>query len=182
MSASPAYVDALNKFIEKLPGATEKMGSFIESMGTFFDGLTKDLRIDSISAKLDGVDLKDYRAEGYATRQAAATPELVPFYAEEYHQIAGNLNFDADTAAKQSERYQVSLYRLETVFDILREKAGSGLAQNLVQPFETLTNTILVSFPKIEPTVNNVLSVLGDIANVVGSAINGTIGWVYPID
>ncbi|AIR59117.1 hypothetical protein LH23_00125 [Cedecea neteri] len=154
------------------------MGSFIESLGTFFDGLTKDLRIDSISAKLDGVNLKDYRAEGYATRQAAATPELVPFYAEEYHQIAGNLNFDADTAAKQSERYQVSLYRLETVFDILREKAGSGLAQNLAQPFETLTNTILVSFPKIEPTVNSILSVLGGIANVVGSAINGTIGWV----
>ncbi|WP_395490366.1 hypothetical protein ACG1VR_05065 [Cedecea davisae] len=181
MSDSTQPFDSLGKLIEKLPGVGAKITSAIEKVADFFDGLTSDLKADSILAKAQGIDLKQFRAQSYATQQAGATAELKPFYAEEYQQLSGGLNFDADAAAKQSEHYQASLYRLETVFDVLREKAGAGLAEKLAAPFDTLTNTILVSFPKIEPTFNQVIAVVGDVANVVGSAINGTIGWITQI-
>lgn len=176
-----ATSDVLGSAVSHIPAAAGVVESLVGKVIGFTTGVASKLESDYQTSRQKGVSLEVYRANEYAAEQSAGQPEQNQAFVQEYHGLTKSLNFDNTAAAENAGRYMTSLRKAETVVEILREKAGAGLAAELTGPIDKLTETLVVSFGKIEPTFKRIISVAGDVASVVGNAFSGLISGVAEI-
>lgn len=176
-----AASDVLGGAVAHIPAAAGVAESFVEQIFGFTRSVASKLESDFHSSQQQGVGLEALKASEYASRQSGGDVERQAVFTQEYQGLTAALNFDNATAAQSAGQYMTSLRKAETVIDILREKAGAGLAAELAGPIDKFTDTLLASFPKIEPTFDSIIATAGDAFGIVGDAISGVIGAITKI-
>ncbi|WP_435945884.1 hypothetical protein [Dryocola sp. BD586] len=173
--------DSVLKVIDSLPGVMEGPLNIAAKLLSFTTTVATKLENDYRSAQSSGSSVTEYRAQKYAAQQAGGDQSRQAEFANEYQSMNLALNFDDDTAAQQSSQFMTSFRKITTVVDLLRDKAGAGLAAGLTLPLESVTNTILTNFPTIEQTFDQIIGGITQFGAVFANVINGTIGWITAI-
>ncbi|EFN4675112.1 TPA: transglycosylase SLT domain-containing protein [Escherichia coli] len=112
-----------------------------------------------------------YRAKQYAQMLGIDENTLMAMrrgmgqLSSEYALTAKRIGFNAESAAKQSNKFMTSMRGLTSLFGIMRDKIGSNLAGGLAGSLDSLRRRILDNFPKIEETLTKVVKGVIWLAN-----------------
>ncbi|MFN1150070.1 hypothetical protein [Serratia liquefaciens] len=136
-----------------------------------------------------------YRAKQYAQMLGIDENTLMAMrrglgqFSSEYALTAKKIGFNADVAAKQSNRFMTSMRDLTMTLGQARDKIGSNLAGGLAGSIDSLRKQLLDNWPKIEAVLMKVIKGIlwaGDAITRVlwrtGQAIGDVITWFKKLD
>ncbi|HGI5912208.1 TPA: transglycosylase SLT domain-containing protein [Yersinia enterocolitica] len=187
-------LESLARFIRNSPGAE----GFLNRLGIQTRSANGNMRDTSaiftgLSAKLSSMPY--YRANQYAQMLGIDENTLMAMrkglggFGSEYALTAKKIGFNADTAAKQSNRFMTSMRNLTMTLGQARDKIGANLANGLAGDIDSLRKQLLDNWPKIEAVLMKVIKGVlwaGDAVTRVlwrtGQAVGDVINWFKKLD
>ncbi|MFO3907777.1 hypothetical protein AAHD62_25295 [Enterobacter hormaechei] len=160
--AAQNSLESLARFMRSNPGAE----GFLNRLGVQTRDASGQMR--DMSAIFTGVgqrlsSMPYYRANQYAQMLGIDENTLMAMrrgmsgFTAEYQSMMHKTGFDADKAAKQSNKFMTSMRNFVSLLGILRDKVGSNLAGGLSGTLNNLSKQMLENWPKIENVVTKVV-------------------------
>ncbi|RXA96955.1 transglycosylase SLT domain-containing protein [Yersinia sp. 2105 StPb PI] len=193
-ASAQGSLESLARFIRNSPGAE----GFLNRLGIQTRSANGNMRDTSaiftgLSAKLSSMPY--YRANQYAQMLGIDENTLMAMrkglggFGSEYALTAKKIGFNADTAAKQSNRFMTSMRNLTMTLGQARDKIGANLANGLAGDIDVLRKQLLDNWPKIEAVLMKVIKGIlwaGDAVTRVlwrtGQAIDDVMSWFKKLD
>ncbi|MCW6600807.1 lytic transglycosylase domain-containing protein [Yersinia ruckeri] len=193
-ASAQGSLESLARFIRNSPGAE----GFLNRLGIQTRSANGSMRDTSaiftgLSAKLSSMPY--YRANQYAQMLGIDENTLMAMrkglgqFSSEYALTAKKIGFNAEVAAKQSNRFMTSMRDLSMTLGQARDKIGSNLADGLAGDIDSLRKQLLDNWPKIEAVLMKVIKGIlwaGDAVSRVlwrtGQAVGGVINWFKKLD
>ncbi len=193
-ASAQGSLESLARFIRNSPGAE----GFLNRLGIQTRSANGNMRDTSaiftgLSAKLSSMPY--YRANQYAQMLGIDENTLMAMrkglggFGSEYALTAKKIGFNADTAAKQSNRFMTSMRNLTMTLGQARDKIGANLANGLAGDIDALRKQLLDNWPKIEAVLMKVIKGIlwaGDAVTRVlwrtGQAVGDVINWFKKLD
>ncbi len=193
-ASAQGSLESLARFIRNSPGAE----GFLNRLGIQTRSVNGSMRDTSaiftgLSAKLSSMPY--YRANQYAQMLGIDENTLMAMrkglgqFSSEYALIAKKIGFNAEVAAKQSNRFMTSMRDLSMTLGQARDKIGSNLADGLAGDIDSLRKQLLDNWPKIEAVLMKVIKGVlwaGDAVTRVlwrtGQAVGDVINWFKKLD
>ncbi|UYF54584.1 lytic transglycosylase [Citrobacter amalonaticus] len=194
VDAARSSLESLSRFVRNNPGAE----GFLNRLGVQTRDASGNMR--DMAAIFTGVGQKlssmpYYRANQYAQMLGIDENTLMAMrrgvggFSGQYSAMAKAIGFNADEAARSSNKFMTSLREFGAMAGMARDKIGSNLAGGLAGSLDTLRRHILDNFPRIEQTLTKAIKgilVLGDIiGRLFFRLIEGTsslITWWQSLD
>ncbi|WP_407220950.1 lytic transglycosylase [Enterobacter sp. CPE_E1214] len=194
VDAARTSLESLSRFVRNNPGAE----GFLNRLGVQTRDASGNMR--DMAAIFTGVGQKlssmpYYRANQYAQMLGIDENTLMAMrrgvggFSGQYSSMAKAIGFNADEAARSSNKFMTSLREFGAMAGMARDKIGSNLAGGLAGSLDTLRRHILDNFPRIEQTLTKAIKgilVLGDIiGRLFFRLIEGTsslINWWQSLD
>ncbi|WP_145498549.1 lytic transglycosylase domain-containing protein [Yersinia bercovieri] len=193
-ASAQGSLESLARFIRNSPGAE----GFLNRLGIQTRSANGSMRDTSaiftgLGAKLSSMPY--YRANQYAQMLGIDENTLMAMrkglggFGSEYALTAKKIGFNADTAAKQSNRFMTSMRNLTMTLGQARDKIGANLANGLAGDIDSLRKQLLDNWPKIETVLMKVIKGIlwaGDAVSRVlwrtGQAVGDVINWFKKLD
>lgn len=193
-ASAQGSLESLARFIRNSPGAE----GFLNRLGIQTRSANGSMRDTSaiftgLGAKLSSMPY--YRANQYAQMLGIDENTLMAMrkglggFGSEYALTAKKIGFNADTAAKQSNRFMTSMRNLTMTLGQVRDKIGANLANGLAGDIDALRKQLLDNWPKIEAVLMKVIKGIlwaGDAVSRVlwrtGQAVGDVINWFKKLD
>lgn len=192
--AARGSLESLSRFVRNNPGAE----GFLNRLGV----QTRDARgnMRDMAAIFTGVGQKlssmpYYRANQYAQMLGIDENTLMAMrrgvggFSGQYSAMAKAIGFNADEAARSSNKFMTSLREFGAMAGMARDKIGSNLAGGLAGSLDTLRRHILDNFPRIEQTLTKAIKGILALGDIIGRLffrlIEGTsslITWWQSLD
>lgn len=136
-----------------------------------------------------------YRANQYAQMLGIDENTLMAMrrgvggFSGQYSAMSKAIGFNADEAARSSNKFMTSLREFGAMAGMARDKIGSNLAGGLAGSLDTLRRHILDNFPRIEQTLTKAIKGILALGDIIGRLffrlIEGTsslITWWQSLD
>ncbi|CNF48661.1 lytic transglycosylase domain-containing protein [Yersinia mollaretii] len=193
-ASAQGSLESLARFIRNSPGAE----GFLNRLGIQTRSANGSMRDTSaiftgLSSKLSSMPY--YRANQYAQMLGIDENTLMAMrqglgqFSTEYALTAKKIGFNAEVAAKQSNRFMTSMRDLSMTLGQARDKIGSNLADGLAGDIDSLRKQLLDNWPKIEAVLMKVIRGIlwaGDAVSRVlwrtGQAVGDVINWFKKLD
>ncbi|MFQ0831045.1 lytic transglycosylase domain-containing protein [Serratia fonticola] len=193
-AAAQNSLESLARFMRSSPGAE----GFINRLGVQTRGANGQMRDTSAIFTALGDKLSKmptYRANQYAQMLGIDENTLLAMrrgfgqFGSEYAMTAKKIGFNADIAAKQSNRFMTSMSALTMTLGQARDKIGSNLAGGLAGGLDSLRKQLLDNWPKIEAVMMKIIKgilwmaeVFGRMAWRASQAVSQVIDWWKKLD
>lgn len=194
VDAARGSLESLSRFVRNNPGAegflnrlgvqTRDASGNMRDMATIFTG---------VGQKLSSMPY--YRANQYAQMLGIDENTLMAMrrgvggFSGQYSAMAKAIGFNADEAARSSNKFMTSLREFGAMAGMARDKIGSNLAGGLAGSLDTLRRHILDNFPRIEQTLTKAIKGILALGDIIGRLffrlIEGTsdlITWWQSLD
>ncbi|MCC8232178.1 transglycosylase SLT domain-containing protein [Enterobacter mori] len=194
VDAARTSLESLSRFVRNNPGAegflnrlgvqTRDASGNMRDMATIFTG---------VGQKLSAMPY--YRANQYAQMLGIDENTLMAMrrgvggFSGQYSAMAKAIGFNADEAARSSNKFMTSLREFGAMAGMARDKIGSNLAGGLAGSLDTLRRHILDNFPRIEQTLTKAIKGILALGDIIGRLffrlIEGTsslITWWQSLD
>lgn len=174
--AARGSLESLARFVRTSPGAegflnrlgvqTRDASGNMQDMASIFTG---------VGQKLSSMPY--YRANQYASMLGIDENTLLAMrrglgeYSAQYTAMAKAIGFNADTAAKSSNRFMTSLTAFGNMAGMARDKIGTSLTDGLAGSIDRLRKQILDNFPKIEQGITAAIKGILWMAEAVGRVV-----------
>lgn len=174
-AAARNSLESLARFIRTSPGAegflnrlgvqTRDASGQMRSMESIFSGVGQRLR-----------SMPYYRANQYASMLGIDENTLMAMrrgmgeFGAQYSATAKAIGFNADAAAKSSNRFMTSMREFTMMAGMARDKIGSSLTDGLAGSLDRLRKQILDNFPAIERGIMAVIKGILWLSDVIGRA------------
>ncbi|CZV70693.1 lytic transglycosylase%2C catalytic [Enterobacter hormaechei] len=170
VDAARSSLESLSRFVRNNPGAE----GFLNRLGVQTRDASGNMR--DMAAIFTGVGQKlssmpYYRANQYAQMLGIDENTLMAMrrgvggFSGQYSAMAKAIGFNADEAARSSNKFMTSLREFGAMAGMARDKIGSNLAGGLAGSLDSLRRRILDNFPKIEKTLTRVIKCVIWLAN-----------------
>ncbi|EAM2342663.1 lytic transglycosylase [Salmonella enterica] len=194
VDAARTSLESLSRFVRNNPGAE----GFLNRLGVQTRDASGNMR--DMAAIFTGVGQKlssmpYYRANQYAQMLGIDENTLMAMrrgvgsFSGQYSAMAKAIGFNADEAAKSSNRFMTSLREFGVMAGMARDKIGSNLAGGLAGSLDMLRRHILDNFPRIEQTLTKAIKGILALGDIIGRLffrlIEGTsdlITWWQSLD
>ncbi|EBN6591674.1 lytic transglycosylase [Salmonella enterica] len=194
VDAARSSLESLSRFVRNNPGAE----GFLNRLGVQTRDASGNMR--DMAAIFTGVGQKlssmpYYRANQYAQMLGIDENTLMAMrrglggFSGQYSAMAKTIGFNADEAARSSNRFMTSLREFGAMAGLARDKIGSNLAGGLAGSLDTLRRHILDNFPRIEQTLTKAIKGILTLGDIIGRLffrlIEGTsslITWWQSLD
>lgn len=194
VDAARGSLESLSRFVRNNPGAE----GFLNRLGVQTRDASGNMR--DMAAIFTGVGQKlssmpYYRANQYAQmlgideNTLMAMRRSVGGFSGQYSAMAKAIGFNADEAARSSNKFMTSLREFGAMAGMARDKIGSNLAGGLAGSLDTLRRHILDNFPRIEHTLTKAIKGILALGDIIGRLffrlIEGTsslITWWQSLD
>lgn len=194
VDAARSSLESLSRFVRNNPGAE----GFLNRLGVQTRDASGNMR--DMAAIFTGVGQKlssmpYYRANQYAQILGIDENTLMAMrrglggFSGQYSAMAKTIGFNADEAARSSNRFMTSLREFGAMAGLARDKIGSNLAGGLAGSLDTLRRHILDNFPRIEQTLTKAIKGILTLGDIIGRLffrlIEGTsslITWWQSLD
>ncbi|MBE1773657.1 lytic transglycosylase [Escherichia coli] len=192
--AARSSLESLSRFIRNNPGAE----GFLNRLGVQTRDASGNMRdmasiFTGVGQKLSGMPY--YRANQYAQMLGIDENTLMAMrrgvggFSGQYSAMAKAIGFNADEAARSSNKFMTSLREFGAMAGMARDKIGSNLAGGLAGSLDTLRRHILDNFPRIEQTLTKAIKGILALGDIIGRLffrlIEGTsslITWWQSLD
>lgn len=175
-AAARGSLESLARFMRTNPGAE----GFLQRLGVQTRDASGQMR--SMEAIFTGVgqrlsSMPYYRANQYAQMLGIDENTLMAMrrglgdFNAQYSQMAKAIGFNADAAAKSSNRFMTSIREFGLMAALARDKIGSSLTDGLAGSIDRLRKQILDNFPTIERGVMAVIKGILWMSDVVGKVV-----------
>ncbi|GAB7202382.1 lytic transglycosylase catalytic [Dickeya oryzae] len=175
-AAARGSLESLARFMRNNPGAE----GFLNRLGVQTRDASGQMR--SMESIFTGVGQKlssmpYYRANQYASMLGIDENTLMSMrrglgeFSAQYNATAKAIGFNADTAAKSSNRFMTSLREFGMMAGMARDKVGSSLTDGLSGSLDRLRKQIMDNFPAIERGVMAVIKGILWLSDVLGRAV-----------
>ena len=175
-AAARNSLESLARFIRTSPGAE----GFLNRLGVQTRDASGQMR--SMESIFSGVgqrlsSMPYYRANQYASMLGIDENTLMAMrrgmgeFGAQYSATAKAIGFNADTAAKSSNRFMTSMREFTMMAGMARDKIGSSLTDGLAGSLDRLRKQILDNFPAIERGVMAVIRGILWLSDVIGRAV-----------
>lgn len=194
VDAARGSLESLSRFVRNNPGAegflnrlgvqTRDASGNMRDMAAIFTGVGQKLR-----------SMPYYRANQYAQMLGIDENTLMAMrrgvggFSGQYSAMAKAIGFNADEAARSSNKFMTSLREFGEMAGMARDKIGSNLAGGLAGSLDTLRRHILDNFPRIEQTLTKAIKGILALGDIIGRLffrlIEGTsdlITWWQSLD
>ncbi|ENK8668127.1 lytic transglycosylase [Salmonella enterica] len=173
VDAARSSLESLSRFVRNNPGAE----GFLNRLGVQTRDASGNMR--DMAAIFTGVGQKlssmpYYRANQYAQMLGIDENTLMAMrrglggFSGQYSAMAKAIGFNADEAAKSSNRFMTSLREFGAMAGLARDKIGSNLAGGLAGSLDTLRRHILDNFPRIEQTLTKAIKGILALGDIIG--------------
>ncbi|MRG18653.1 lytic transglycosylase [Escherichia coli] len=173
VDAARGSLESLARFIRNNPGAE----GFLNRLGVQTRDASGNMR--DMAAIFTGVGQKlssmpYYRANQYAQMLGIDENTLMAMrrgvggFSGQYSAMAKAIGFNADEAARSSNKFMTSLREFGAMAGMARDKIGSNLAGGLAGSLDTLRRHILDNFPRIEQTLTKAIKGILAIGDIIG--------------
>ncbi|CND92794.1 Uncharacterised protein [Yersinia rohdei] len=193
-ASAQGSLESLARFIRSSPGAEGFLNRLGVQTRTANGGMRDTSAIfTGLSAKLSSMPY--YRANQYAQMLGIDENTLMAMrkglgqFSADYALTAKKIGFNAEVAARQSNRFMTSMRDLTMTLGQARDKIGSNLAYGLAGDIDTLRKQLLDNWPKIEAVLMKVIKGILWAGNAVtrvlwrtGQAIDGVMSWFKKLD
>lgn len=194
VDAARSSLESLSRFVRNNPGAE----GFLNRLGVQTRDASGNMR--DMAAIFTGVGQKlssmpYYRANQYAQMLGIDENTLMAMrrgvggFSGQYSAMAKAIGFNADEAARSSNKFMTSLREFGAMAGMARDKIGSNLAGGLAGSLDTLRRHILDNFPRIEQTLTKAIKGILALGDIIGRLffrlIEGTsslINWWQSLD
>ncbi|HGY5133243.1 TPA: lytic transglycosylase [Citrobacter braakii] len=194
VDAARGSLESLSRFVRNNPGAE----GFLNRLGVQTRDASGNMR--DMAAIFTGVGQKlssmpYYRANQYAQMLGIDENTLMAMrrgvggFSGQYSAMAKAIGFNADEAARSSNKFMTSLREFGAMAGMARDKIGSNLAGGLAGSLDTLRRHILDNFPRIERTLTKAIKGILALGDIIGRLffrlIEGTsdlITWWQSLD
>ncbi|EGN2315215.1 TPA: lytic transglycosylase [Escherichia coli] len=194
VDAARGSLESLSRFVRNNPGAE----GFLNRLGVQTRDASGNMR--DMAAIFTGVGQKlssmpYYRANQYAQMLGIDENTLMAMrrgvggFSGQYSAMAKAVGFNADEAARSSNKFMTSLREFGAMAGMARDKIGSNLAGGLAGSLDTLRRHILDNFPRIEQTLTKAIKGILALGDIIGRLffrlIEGTsdlITWWQSLD
>ncbi|BFT82742.1 transglycosylase SLT domain-containing protein [Enterobacter pseudoroggenkampii] len=194
VDAARTSLESLSRFVRNNPGAE----GFLNRLGVQTRDASGNMR--DMAAIFTGVGQKlssmpYYRANQYAQMLGIDENTLMAMrrgvggFSGQYSAMAKAIGFNADEAARSSNKFMTSLREFGAMAGMARDKIGSNLAGGLAGSLDTLRRHILDNFPRIEQTMTKAIKGILALGDIIGRLffrlIEGTsslINWWQSLD
>lgn len=174
-AAARNSLESLARFIRTSPGAE----GFLNRLGVQTRDASGQMR--SMESIFSGVgqrlsSMPYYRANQYASMLGIDENTLMAMrrgmgeFGAQYSATAKAIGFNADAAAKSSNRFMTSMREFTMIAGMARDKIGSSLTDGLAGSLDRLRKQILDNFPAIERGVMAVIKGILWLSDVIGRA------------
>ncbi|WP_227136588.1 hypothetical protein [Kosakonia radicincitans] len=174
-SAARNSLESLARFIRTSPGAE----GFLNRLGVQTRDASGQMR--SMESIFSGVgqrlsSMPYYRANQYASMLGIDENTLMAMrrgmgeFGAQYSATAKAIGFNADAAAKSSNRFMTSMREFTMMAGMARDKIGSSLTDGLAGSLDRLRKQILDNFPAIERGIMAVIKGILWLSDVIGRA------------
>ena len=192
--AARGSLESLSRFVRNNPGAE----GFLNRLGVQTRDASGNMR--DMAAIFTGVGQKlssmpYYKANQYAQMLGIDENTLMAMrrgvggFSGQYSAMAKAIGFNADEAARSSNKFMTSLREFGAMAGMARDKIGSNLAGGLAGSLDTLRRHILDNFPRIEQTLTKAIKGILALGDIIGRLffrlIEGTsdlITWWQSLD
>lgn len=187
VDAARSSLESLSRFVRNNPGAE----GFLNRLGVQTRDASGNMR--DMAAIFTGVGQKlssmpYYRANQYAQMLGIDENTLMAMrrgvggFSGQYSAMAKAIGFNADEAARSSNKFMTSLREFGAMAGMARDKIGSNLAGGLAGSLDTLRRHILDNFPRIEQTLTKAIKGILALGDIIGRLffrlIEGTSGLI----
>ncbi|EEU6651738.1 transglycosylase SLT domain-containing protein, partial [Salmonella enterica] len=173
VDAARTSLESLSRFVRNNPGAE----GFLNRLGVQTRDASGNMR--DMAAIFTGVGQKlssmpYYRANQYAQMLGIDENTLMAMrrgvgsFSGQYSAMAEAIGFNADEAAKSSNRFMTSLREFGVMAGMARDKIGSNLAGGLAGSLDMLRRHILDNFPRIEQTLTKAIKGILALGDIIG--------------
>ena len=173
VDAARSSLENLSRFIRNNPGAE----GFLNRLGVQTRDASGNMR--DMAAIFTGVGQKlssmpYYRANQYAQMLGIDENTLMAMrrgvggFSGQYSAMAKAIGFNADEAARSSNKFMTSLREFSAMAGMARDKIGSNLAGGLAGSLDTLRRHILDNFPRIEQTLTKAIKGILALGDIIG--------------
>ncbi|MDK6222954.1 lytic transglycosylase, partial [Escherichia coli] len=194
VDAARSSLENLSRFIRNNPGAE----GFLNRLGVQTRDASGNMR--DMAAIFTGVGQKlssmpYYRANQYAQMLGIDENTLMAMrrgvggFSGQYIAMAKAIGFNADEAARSSNKFMTSLREFSAMAGMARDKIGSNLAGGLAGSLDTLRRHILDNFPRIEQTLTKAIKGILALGDIIGrlffrliEGTSGLITWWQALD
>lgn len=194
VDAARGSLESLSRFVRNNPGAE----GFLNRLGVQTRDASGNMR--DMAAIFTGVGQKlssmpYYKANQYAQMLGIDENTLMAMrrgvgsFSGQYSAMAKAIGFNADEAARSSNKFMTSLREFGAMAGMARDKIGSNLAGGLAGSLDTLRRHILDNFPRIEQTLTKAIKGILALGDIIGRLffrlIEGTsdlITWWQSLD
>lgn len=174
-AAARNSLESLARFIRTSPGAE----GFLNRLGVQTRDASGQMR--SMESIFSGVgqrlsSMPYYRANQYASMLGIDENTLMAMrrgmgeFGTQYSATAKAIGFNADAAAKSSNRFMTSMREFTMMAGMARDKIGSSLTDGLAGSLDRLRKQILDNFPAIERGIMAVIKGILWLSDVIGRA------------
>ncbi|OUR34817.1 lytic transglycosylase [Enterobacter roggenkampii] len=194
VDAARTSLESLSRFVRNNPGAE----GFLNRLGVQTRDASGNMRdmasiFTGVGQKLSSMPY--YRANQYAQMLGIDENTLMAMrrgvggFSGQYSAMAKAIGFNADEAARSSNKFMTSLREFGAMAGMARDKIGSNLAGGLAGSLDTLRRHILDNFPRIEQTLTKAIKGILALGDIIGRLffrlIEGTsslITWWQSLD
>ncbi|HCN4849794.1 TPA: lytic transglycosylase [Escherichia coli] len=194
VDAARSSLESLSRFIRNNPGAE----GFLNRLGVQTRDASGNMRdmaaiFTGVGQKLSGMPY--YRANQYAQMLGIDENTLMAMrrgvggFSGQYSAMAKAIGFNADEAARSSNKFMTSLREFGAMAGMARDKIGSNLAGGLAGSLDTLRRHILDNFPRIEQTLTKAIKGILALGDIIGRLLfrliegtSGLITWWQSLD
>lgn len=194
VDAARSSLESLSRFIRNNPGAE----GFLNRLGVQTRDASGNMR--DMAAIFTGVGQKlssmpYYRANQYAQMLGIDENTLMAMrrgvgqFSAQYSEMVKAIGFNADEAARSSNKFMTSLREFSAMAGMARDKIGSNLAGGLAGSLDTLRRHILDNFPRIEQTLTKAIKGILALGDIIGrlffrliEGTSGLITWWQSLD
>ncbi|EAM8935272.1 lytic transglycosylase [Salmonella enterica] len=194
VDAARSSLESLSRLVRNNPGAE----GFLNRLGVQTRDASGNMR--DMAAIFTGVGQKlssmpYYRANQYAQMLGIDENTLIAMrrgvgsFSGQYSAMAKAIGFNADEAARSSNKFMTSLREFGAMAGMARDKIGSNLTGGLAGSLDTLRRHILDNFPRIEQTLTKAIKGILALGDIIGRLffrlIEGTsslITWWQSLD
>ncbi|MFZ5279028.1 lytic transglycosylase [Enterobacter roggenkampii] len=173
VDAARTSLESLSRFVRNNPGAE----GFLNRLGVQTRDASGNMR--DMAAIFTGVGQKlssmpYYRANQYAQMLGIDENTLMAMrrgvggFSGQYSAMAKAIGFNADEAARSSNKFMTSLREFGAMAGMARDKIGSNLAGGLAGSLDTLRRHILDNFPRIEQTLTKAIKGILALGDIIG--------------
>ncbi|UVV97659.1 lytic transglycosylase [Citrobacter freundii] len=173
VDAARGSLESLSRFVRNNPGAE----GFLNRLGVQTRDASGNMR--DMAAIFTGVGQKlssmpYYRANQYAQMLGIDENTLMAMrrgvggFSGQYSAMAKAIGFNADEAARSSNKFMTSLREFGAMAGMARDKIGSNLAGGLAGSLDTLRRHILDNFPRIEQTLTKAIKGILALGDIIG--------------